>query len=288
MSKSQQPIDPQHPTLVHGGDYRIDGGAIFGVVPKPVWERTFPADSQNRILQATNCRLFRANGQTILIDTGYGDHWPDGFHRQHALDDGHPLIRSLKTLGIDVQEVDLVLFSHLHFDHAGGATLMTTDGRWIPTFPNAQYVTSRTEWSRAHAGLSELQGAYQPERLHCLAKTGQLTVVEGEQEICTGVTLVPTGGHTAGHLAVRLEENGQVAWYLGDLCATRAHLKTNWCMAYDEDLLQTRRMKTRLLREIARNEETLYFDHDPDIGATSLIHREDGRIDILKDRGITG
>lgn len=257
-------------STISGGRFLSDGGTIFGVVPKPLWSRVIDADAKNRIPQATNCVLIDTGEQKILIDTGYGPKLPEKQRQLIGAEAGHPLLESLSAKGLSVEDIDVVILSHLHFDHAGGATMPNETGEIEPTFPNAKYITQRREWVIATANYPELEGAYPQENLLPLGEAGQLELRDGTAEIVPGVTMVVTGGHTEGHAAVMIESEGQTAVYLGDLCPSTRHLPSRWCMAYDVDLLETRRQKPEWLGRIADNQWLALFDHDPDHAAAYL------------------
>ena len=263
-------------TTVSGGRFRIDGGTMFGVVPKPLWERAVPPDERNTIPQATNCLLLRAVGRTVLIDTGYGAKLPEKRRRQIDAEPGDPLRASLAAAGVRPDGIDLVLLTHLHFDHAGGATKLDEAGRLVPAFPNAEYVVQRAEWDLATADLPELRGSYPLENIAPLGDSGRLRLIEGDGKVFPGITAEVTGGHTPGHQAFVIESGGQTAVYLGDACPTTRHLRTLWCMGYDLDLLATRRAKRSLLGRIADRGWIALFDHDPNIPAARLA-RDDAR-----------
>lgn len=260
---------------VSGGRFRSDGGTIFGVVPRAVWSREIEVDNNNMIPQATNCVLIDTGNQKILVDTGYGPKLPEKQRKIISAETGQPLVESLAEVGVTPADVDMVILSHLHFDHAGGATTVNKAGELTPTFPNAEYVTQRREWAIATAEYPELAGAYPPENLHPLKASGQLQLVDGTAEVAGGVWLEVTGGHTEGHAAVVIESEGRTAVYLGDLCPSTRHLPSRWCMAYDVDLMETRRQKPEWLRRIVRNDWLALFDHDPDTAASRL--EEDSR-----------
>ncbi len=274
---------PLSHSVVSGGDYRIDGGAIFGIVPKSLWQKSFPADDTNRIQQATNCRLITLDGQNILIDTGYGTNWPDRFRQHHDLTAGVPVVESLALLDVSPDEIQHVICSHLHFDHAGG-TSVPSSSSLVTTFPKAQYHVQKVEWEQAMSEAPEFRGAYDSTRLQPIADAGQLVLHDGDDEILPGLSVHKTGGHTPGHQAIRVETGEGVYWYLGDLCATASHLAINWCMAYDLELLVTRRAKLRFLEEIARNGDFLCFDHDPNVATVVIEKRSELAYGVLSDR----
>ena len=178
------------------------------------------------------------------------------------------MLRNLSAVGLSAGDIDVVIFSHLHFDHAGGATRIDSDGKLVPTFPNAEYVAQRTEWFNATADYPELRGAYPQENLLPLRESGQLRLIDRDAEIMTGLRTMVTGGHSDGHQVVIIESVGETAVYLGDICPTSRHLPVLWCLAYDVNLLQTRRSKASILGRIADQGWLALFDHDPDhVGA---------------------
>ena len=257
-------------STVSGGRFRSDGGTMFGVVPKVLWSRVFPADDQNCIAQATNCVLVRTPNQNVLIDTGYGSKLTAKQRAVHVAEEGDPLLASLTDAGVSADEIDVVILSHLHFDHAGGATRFDDEGTLVPTFPNAEYVVQRIEWDTATADFPELRNAYPQDNLLPLKESGRLRLIEGDVEIVDGIRALVTGGHTEGHAALVIESEQETAVYLGDLCPTTRHFHSLWGMSYDVDPLQMRRVKPRLLGEIADNGWLALFDHDPDYVAATL------------------
>ncbi|MGH7201324.1 MAG: MBL fold metallo-hydrolase [Planctomycetaceae bacterium] len=269
-------------TTISGGRFSIDGGTMFGVVPKTLWNRVVPADEGNFIPQATNCVLVRTGRQTMLIDTGYGSKLDEKQRRIFRSEEGGPLLDSLASKGVTPEEIDVVVLSHLHFDHAGGATRRDESGKLVPTFPNAEYVAQRREWETASADLPELRGAYPQENFLPLAETGQLRLIEGDGEILPGFRARVTGGHTTFHMAIVIESDGETAVYLGDICPMWGHLPTLWCMAYDVDLLETRRVKPRLLGEIADSGWLALSDHDAQ-HAAARIRRDEKRDFAVSD-----
>lgn len=266
-------------TTVSGGTCHLDAGTLYGVVPKVLWERKTPADEKNRIPQQTNCVLVRIDDRNILIDTGYGSKLPEKQRKNLACESGDPLLRNLAEVGFQPEDIDLVIFSHLHFDHAGGGTRLNENGEIATTFPNAEYVAQRREWVMATSELPELRGAYPQDNLKPLQESGQLRLVDGNVELAPGIRTIVTGGHTEGHQAVLIESEGQTAVYTGDICGTRMHLPVLWCMAYDTCLLQTRRAKADLLGQIADKDWLALLDHDPDVAAVRL--NRDSRSDFV-------
>ncbi|NQV23235.1 MAG: MBL fold metallo-hydrolase [Rhodopirellula sp.] len=259
---------------VSGGLCYLDAGTLYGVVPRVLWERKTPPDDRNRIPQQTNCVVATIDGRNVLIDTGYGSKLPEKQQRNLTSEPGDPLVQNLQAAGFEPADIDVVVFSHLHFDHAGGGTRLNEGGDVVPSFPNAEYIAQRREWVMATSGLPELRGAYPQENLLPLHASGQLRLIDGNVEIMPGLRAVVTGGHTEGHQALLLESDGATAVFLGDICSSRMHLPVLWCLSYDTNLMQTRRIKADLLGEIADNGWLALLDHDPDYAAVRVSRDE--------------
>lgn len=257
-------------SFVSGGTLRIDGGNMFGVIPRVMWSRVSPPDEQNRILLETNCVLVRTRDSLGLIDTGYGGKAPPKFRERYALEDGEPLTRNLPTAGVSRQDIDWVILTHLHFDHAGGATRRDGDGRLQPVFPRARHIVQQAEWEDAVGNLPELAGAYYPDDFVPLEQAALLELVDGDVQIAPGVKTQLTGGHTRGHQIVHIESTGDSAVLLADTCPTVAHLPPFWTMAYDQFPLEVRRKKPIILTEIADHHRIALFSHDPYTRAARL------------------
>ncbi len=260
-------------TTISGGTCWIDGGTMFGVVPRALWKRTVEVDD-DMIAMATNCVLIETGEQTVLIETGYGSKFDEKRRKIHRGEPGDPLVENLAAAGVSVEQIDVAILSHLHFDHAGGATQFDERGNLRTTFPNAKYIAQRREWINATAGYPELQGAYPQENLLPIAEAGQLELIDGNAEILPGIRARVTGGHTEGHQVLYIESGGETAVFLADLCPMEAHLPPLWCMAYDIDLLQTRRVKPELLGQIVDRDWLALFDHDPRLAAARLTRDE--------------
>lgn len=252
---------------LNGGRFRIDGGVLFGLVPKSLWGALAPADEQNRLLCGNQCVLARDGRHTILVDAGCGTDYDLLDRKAYALEEGDPLLRDLAALGVAPEAIDTVVFTHLHFDHVGGAARRNGSGRLTLTFPNARYVVSRAEWEDATDGDAALRTAYVPKQLQPLVDCGRVVLVDGDGPLLPGLTACCTGGHTRGHWALTFASDGQSAVMLGDLCPTQAHLRRMWCTAYDTYPLETRRRKPQLLAAAARAHSLVIFTHDPHVAA---------------------
>ena len=252
-----------------GGRFWLDAGVMYGVVPKTVWQSVTPPDALNRIPLAIHCVLARNGRQTVLIDTGFGD--LSRLERSaYAAEGEDPLTASLAAVNLTPADIDLVVFSHLHWDHVGGAVRRDEGRRLVPSFPNATYIINRLEWEDAISGAPELSGSYAPEKLAPLDASGQLALVEDGVELAPGLWTRVTGGHTRGHQALLFESDGQLALYPGDICPDASHLRRMWCAAYDLYPLETRRRKPELLGQAADGGWWILWDHEPTFAASRL------------------
>lgn len=250
-----QPLD--------GGRFKLDGGAMFGIVPKPLWSRVTDVDAQNRIPLATNCLLIRTPRHNALVDTGVGIKHSAKERSIYEIADADPLKDSLAMHGLTFDRLDAVILSHLHFDHAGGLTRLAPDGQLTATFPNAEVIVQRAEWEAAVSGLPEWIASYPPEHFELFARSGRLRLIQGDTEILPGISSRLTAGHSPGHQAIVIHDGNETGVYLGDICPTWNHLPGMWCMAYDADLTQVRRIKPVLLGQIADEGWWALSDHDP-------------------------
>ena len=274
-------------TIVSGGRLWIDGGNMFGVIPRVMWERVSPPDGQHRIQLDTNCVLVQTRDSLGLIDTGYGGKTPTKQRLRYALDDGTPLAPSLAAVGVAPESIDWVILTHLHFDHAGGATRRDEEGRLRPMFPRARHIVQRVEWEDATGDIPELVGAYYPDDFAPLEKEGLLELVDGDAEIAPGVATQLTGGHTRGHQIVRIESADDSAVCLADICPTTAHLRTLWTMAYDQFPLAVRRNKPIILNDVAEHHRLALFSHDPHITAGRLVRQSDNEWSVAPPVALT-
>lgn len=258
--------------MLTDGTLRLDGGAMFGVIPKPMWEKKARADERNRILLAMNCLLIRAAGKTILVETGAGDKW-DAKHRDIYAFDGSPrLPEQLAQHGTKLQDVDVVINTHLHFDHCGWDSRMA-DGKVRPTFPNAKYVVQKKDFEHAKSPTERDRASYQSENFMPVEEAKQWQLIEGEQQIAPGVSVFPAPGHTPAMQCVKLEGGGKTAIFLADLVPTTAHLPLAWIMGFDLYPLTTLENKKKILPQIAKNGWLALFAHDTAIRAAHLRER---------------
>ncbi len=248
--------------LVEAGRLALDGGAMFGIVPRPLWERQIPPDSRNRIPLAMRCLLLRGHGRVALVDTGLGHKADARFRELYAVDDAHSTLeRSLAAIGVDPGDVTDVLLTHLHFDHAGGATARDADGTLRLTFAHATHHVQRAHWDWAHTSRREA-ASFLPENLGPLGESGRLSLLDGAESPLPETALELVHGHTHAQQLLRVGDGAGALLYAADLVPTAAHVPLLWGMAYDIEPLATVAEKERLLGQAADEGWTLVFEHD--------------------------
>ena len=264
------------------GLFRLDGGAMFGIVPRVLWERTDPPDDKNRILLALRSLLIKTGEANILVDTGIGDKGDQKFRDIYMIDRNPPLKGALASHGLKPQDVDIVINTHLHLDHAGGNTCVGDDGGIIPAFPRARYVIQKGEWEDATNPNERTKGSYIANDFLPLERLGVVDFVDGnEVEIIKGVSVIVAGGHTAFHQCVKVESEGEVALFLADLVPTVSHLPLPYIMAYDLVPQDTLKAKKKLLKRAVDEDWLVIFQHDPRVEAGYL--RQEGNKTVLRE-----
>jgi len=260
--------------ILEDGTFRLDGGAMFGVVPKVLWQKTDPADEKNRILMGVNCLLVRTSDRNILIDTGTGSKYSSRLGDIYQISKPRKLLSELNKRGLKPEDIDTVILSHLHFDHCGGNTYYNPNGNPVPTFPAAKYVVQKREWEEALDPNPREKASYLPENLYPIEEWGLLELIEGDQTIAEGIQILVTGGHTRAHQIVRVTSEGETALFLADLIPTSSHLKIPYVMGYDLYPLETMAYKEKILVQAKENHWLLIFEHSPRLEAGYL--RESG------------
>ncbi|HEU4565428.1 MAG TPA: MBL fold metallo-hydrolase [Gemmatimonadaceae bacterium] len=262
---------------IQAGGQKLDGGAMFGVVPKPLWERRIAPDARNRIQLGMRCLLVEHDAGLVLIDTGAGnkehEKFVDIYGIENAGDPGPTALEDgIRAAGHRPEDISLVINTHLHFDHAGGNTVRDPDGRVRLAFPNARYVVQRGEYKYATHTNERTAASYLPHNFVPVHEAGAFDLVEGEREIVTGITVLPTPGHVPFHQAVVLRSRGETAIYVADLVPTTWHLPLPWIMGYDVEPLVTLETKRRVLRQAAEEGWLVVFEHDASTAWSRLVH----------------
>jgi methylmalonyl-CoA epimerase len=258
------------------GFIHLDGGAMFGVVPRTLWEKRLPPDERNRIPLGMRPLLVRGGGKTLIIDAGCGDKMEAKSAEIYGLDRQYHLDHSLAGAGVSPEDIDVVVASHLHFDHVGGFTMRAADGRIVPRFPRARYIAHRGEWEDATHPHERNRASYLQENFVPLADAGVLDLVDDDTEIVPGVRYRRSGGHTRHHQVVTIESGGRTAVFVADMYPTSAHAPDPWIMGYDLYPMDTLGFKRVFSREAIEREYLLFFEHDPSLAA-GIIRERDGK-----------
>jgi methylmalonyl-CoA epimerase len=256
------------------GFLALDGGSMFGVVPRQLWAKKAPPDDRNRVTLAMRPLIVRG-ARTMIIDAGVGDKENAKFNEIYGLDRSRHLDHTLAEAGLSVEAVDIVLATHLHFDHAGGFTVRDRTGRVRPRFPRAQYIVRRGEWEDANHPNERNRASYLADNYVPLADAGVLQLVDDDQTIMPGVKVRRTGGHTMHHQMVIIESGGKTAAFVADLIPTTAHVQNPWIMSCDLYPMDTLTAKNAFVREAIDRDMLVFFEHDSSIAA-GHIREEDG------------
>ena len=260
--------------VLSDGVFKVDGGAIFGRVPKMMWENIVSTDRKNRITMGLNCLLLQCSGKNVLIDTGVG---PKDNVRDKEMYGLVPsrLMRSLKSTGLGPRDIDAVVLSHLHFSHAGGATRMDRAGDMVPSFPNATYYVQRASWEDAQNPSARHSDVYRAEDFAPIAERGRLELLDGDTELFTGLNLLVTDGHCPGHQMVVCSHGGERIVYTGDLVPTPHHLGLTVISSYDYEPESTLNQKRDILNQAEQQGWLLVFPHGHETRAGYLERRQD-------------
>jgi glyoxylase-like metal-dependent hydrolase (beta-lactamase superfamily II) len=252
-----------------GGRQHLDGGAMFGVVPKALWQKRIPADERNRIPLGLRCLLVETPAALVLIDNGVGNKENEKFRDIYGIENasthGHPtrIEDALAAAGFAADDVDIMIDTHLHFDHAGGNTHIDGDGQVHLSFPRARYFVQRGEFEWAHFVNERVSASYLPANFDPVREAGRFELLEGNVEVVPGVSVMRTPGHTPHHQSVMIRSGGQTACFLADVIPTSAHLPLPWIMGYDVEPLVTLESKRSLLAKASAESWLLVFEHDP-------------------------
>lgn len=279
-AKSQQPtatsctIGDFELTALSDGIYHLDGGALFGIVPKVLWSRRVKADEKNLVPVGLNSVLVRTGEKNILIETGIGNKLNQKMIEIY----GQPaeLLDRLSAVGLSPDDIDIVINSHLHFDHAGWNTIRR-NGTIVPTFPKATYYVQEGEWKHAHEGQRD-SVSYLHENYDPLVESGQMKLLKGNQQIVPGISVEVFPGHTRNMQAILIQSGGKTACYISDLIPTSAHIEVNWGMSFDLYPLETIESRKRYYaRALPENWLTL-FTHDPEVPWAYVQKDERGKL----------
>ncbi|MFN2516080.1 MAG: MBL fold metallo-hydrolase [Pyrinomonadaceae bacterium] len=258
--------------------FRLDGGAMFGVVPRTLWAKICPPDELNRIRMNMNCVFLETESERILIETGIGEKWSAKHTEMYGITRERTLDQSLRSIaGVGSHDITIVINTHLHFDHAGGNTLINGDGQATPSFPNARYFVSKRELEHAEAPGERDRASYLPDNWRPMVESGQLELKEADYEVAPGLRMETYPGHNRSMQCWRLERGDHTVFGFADLVPMRAHVSPAWIMGYDLYPTETLEVKKRLLPQAAREGWACLFYHDPDEPLCKLIE-ENGKL----------
>jgi glyoxylase-like metal-dependent hydrolase (beta-lactamase superfamily II) len=241
--------------------FRLDGGSMFGVIPKTMWQRLIPADENNLIPMVTNIFVLRAHGKVMIFDAGLGDTLTDREKKIYGTDGVSHMSGGLADQGLSTDDVDYVILTHLHTDHFAGSVKLE-NGKFVPRFRNARYIVSDKEWEVAMHPDERTSAVYVPDRLEALKQSGQVDTIEIGRELLPGIKTVFTGGHTQGHYALEISSGSTQVFYYADIFCTSAHMKVPFVPATDLFPLDTMAIKRKVLPRIIDQDVVMAFDHD--------------------------
>lgn len=260
--------------------FKLDGGAMFGIVPKVLWQKVYPADENNLCTWAMRCLLIVDSDRKILLDTGIGNKLSEKFLKHYYLKGKHTLEKSLTSLGYTFDDITDVILSHLHFDHCGGSTVLG-EAKPKPTFKNALYWTGKTQWESAMNPNRRENASFLKEDFVCLKERGVLRLVERDEELYPNVAVRIFNGHTDGQLLTFIKYDGKTVVYVADLLPSMAHIPLPYIMSYDLRPLVTLKEKETFLEEAVRNEYVLFFEHDVN-GECCTVQQADKGVRVNK------
>jgi len=252
--------------------FRLDGGAMFGIIPKTLWDKKMPSDELNRIQMVTRSLLLVSEDKRILIDTGNGDKWQEKFKKIYEIDTKSvSLDSSLTKVGFTSEDITDVICTHLHFDHIGGNTKIE-DEKIVPSFPNAKYWMSQVNWDIANSPNEKDQDSFMQDDWAVLAENDMINFVTGAEQFLPNINIIISNGHTPGMILPIISDNNNTIVYGADLIPTSAHIPLPWVMAYDVQPIVTIEEKKQFYHDALENNWMLFFEHDADIIACTIQH----------------
>jgi len=267
-----------HVNVVSDGTWRLDGGILFGQVPKALWQRQVKADGKNRVKLGLNCVVIQSPDGVILVEAGVGKKSDDRRKVNYGLNTGR-LVSGLREVGVKATDINYVTFSHLHFDHAGGATKYNRKHEAVPTFPKARYLVQESCWKDATRTNERTRAAYETSDYLPLKERDQLDLIKGDKEIATGVWLKETGGHCRGHQMVLATGGSRTIAFVGDLVPTPFHVSLPYITASDQFPEDTLERKRELLKQAEEDRWILVFSHGLEVHA-GVLERQNGRFGV--------
>jgi glyoxylase-like metal-dependent hydrolase (beta-lactamase superfamily II) len=272
-------------TIIDSGFFGLDGGAMFGIIPKPLWQKTNPPDEANRIRLATRNLLLESESKKILIDTGMGNKWDDKSKNIYAVDSKLSMNSSLEKNGLIPADITDVILTHLHFDHTGGSTV-SNNGKLEPAFPNAKYYVQKQNYDWAMKPSDRDKGSYIKENFLPLIEEGVLEFTIGNAEFDDEIEFIVINGHTFGHQMIKISDENNTFLFCGDLLPTVSHIPLPYIMGYDLQPLVTLQEKIKYLKTVVDEEWKIFFEHDPESAIATVKKFGEGFIVDRKFRTI--
>lgn len=263
-------------SIIETGTFGLDGGAMFGIIPKPLWERNVKADANNRITLGARCLLLESESKKILIETGLGNIWDEKFNKIYKVDNSHySLISSLNNVGVKANDITDVILTHLHFDHTGGSTIMEND-KYVPTFPNAKYHVQKEHFKWALNPSIKDRGSFISHTFMPLYEEGLLNFISGDSFFDDEIKLIPINGHTIAQQMLKIFDSSKTYLFCADLIPTAYHIPLPYIMGYDIQPLETVKEKQKYLKLAVDEDWQLIFGHDSINTAASVKITEKG------------
>jgi len=256
-------------SIIESGFFGLDGGAMFGVIPKPLWQKTNPPDEANRIKLSTRHLILESENKKIIIDTGMGDKWDDKSKKIYAVDDKLSMNSGLMKQGLKAEDITDVILTHLHFDHTGGSTILKA-GKLLPAFPNARYYVQKQNYDWAVKPSDRDKGSYLKENFVPLFEEGLLNFTIGNANLDDEIEFIVINGHTFGQQMVKISNGSQTFLFCGDLIPTSSHVPLPYIMGYDLQPLVTLQEKKKFLKQAVEENWKLFFGHDPETAFVSV------------------
>jgi glyoxylase-like metal-dependent hydrolase (beta-lactamase superfamily II) len=261
--------------ILTSGFFRLDGGAMFGIIPKVLWQKTNPPDDANRIKLSTRHLLLESSGKKIIIDAGMGTKWDEKLKKIYAVDENHSMTKVLNNAGLKFEDITDVILTHLHFDHAGGSTTFAYS-KFIPAFPNAKYYVQKEQFEWAKNPTEKDRGSFVKNDFVPLAEEGVLNFINGNEQFDDEIEFIVMNGHTIGQQLVKISDSSNTILFCADLVPTISHIPVPYLMGYDVQPLVTVKEKNEILPLAAKENWKLFFGHDPEFAFATVKQTDKG------------
>jgi len=264
-------------SIIESGNFRLDGGAMFGIIPKVLWQKTNPPDEVNRIKLSTRHLVLQNESKKIIIDTGMGEKWDEKFKSIYAIDESASMNFALKSIGLKPDDITDVILTHLHFDHTGGSTIQN-NGKLEPAFPNAKYYVQKQNYDWAVNPSDRDKGSYIQENFFPLFEKEVLNFINGNEQFDDEIDFIVINGHTFGQQMVKISDGNNTFLFCSDLMPFVSHIPLPYIMGYDLQPLVTLEEKKKILKQALDENWKLFFGHDPEIAFATIKKFGEGYI----------